>query len=98
MWEGPGKCKEGWELGTAGGGRSPAWPAGEAPSFSHPVLICCFWGGRAGYGRGSVAWKTPHQVSPEGLGQDHLLLQLLLDVLSREDHSLGEEEQVREAA
>lgn len=44
---------------------------------------------------GLGAWKTPHQVSPKGLGQDHLLLQLLLDVLSREDHSLGEEEQRR---
>lgn len=43
--------------------------------------------------QGLMAWKTPHQVSPEGLGQDHLLLQLLFDVLSREDHSLGEEEQ-----
>lgn len=45
-------------------------------------------GGRAGRGEGSAAWDTPHQVSPEGLGQDHLLLQLLLDVLSRQDHSL----------
>lgn len=37
-----------------------------------------------------MAGKTPHQVSPKGLGQDHLLLQFLLDVLSREHHALGE--------
>lgn len=48
MWEGPGKCKEGWELGTAGGGWSLAWPVGEAPSFSHPVLICCLGEGELG--------------------------------------------------
>lgn len=80
--------RRGLEPGLACGGGSFILP-------SCPDLL--LGGGRAGYGRGSVAWKTPHQVSPEGLGQDHLLLQLLLDVLSREDHSLGEDEQVREA-
>lgn len=54
----------------------------------HPFTNLPLGGGRAGRGEGSAAWDTPHQVSPEGLGQDHLLLQLLLDVLSRQDHSL----------
>lgn len=59
------------------GGRNRSWCLGKGVPSSIPPL------------QDWMSWKTPHQVSPKGLGQDHLLLQLLLDVLSREYHALG---------
>lgn len=51
----------------------------------HPSIlssVCCLRGGGPRCDKGLVSWKMPHQVSPKGLGEDHLLLQFLLDVLS----------------
>lgn len=86
---GTGQGGAGGEPGVTGGCRSLA--CGRGPPVTHPApgLLPC--GKASREWPGLLAWKTPHQVSPEGLGQDHLLLQLLLDVLRREDHALGEE-------